>query len=227
MSTAGERPEANPDDNNAENWLPKDPVVLETTAKTSAAADDNQPALFPVSENKLITLYILSFGIYGFYWFYKNWQLQQKTMDKKIYPLLRAIFSIFFTHSLFKRIDRQASHLEKQYRFNAGFLATLFVASVVLDTLIDGINTNTTMLYGTSNSILTLVSLSLFFLSLYPLVKVQGTANRINNDILGFLNHRYTWSNYILIAFGVMLWLMFALGFLAESLGFVAPEQTI
>ena len=52
----------------------------------------NTVEFFPVSEGKLITLYILSFGLYGIYWFYKNWKLQQKKIDKKIIPILRAVF---------------------------------------------------------------------------------------------------------------------------------------
>jgi len=72
--------------------------------------DENETPFFPVSEGKLITLYILSFGLYGIYWFQQNWKRQQPMMDKKIYPVWRAVFSIFFTHSLFKRIDQQAVH---------------------------------------------------------------------------------------------------------------------
>lgn len=57
--------------------------------------DENALEYFPVSEGKLITLYIISFGLYGVYWFYMNWKLQQAKMDKKIFPVMRAIFSIF------------------------------------------------------------------------------------------------------------------------------------
>ncbi len=62
----------------------------QTNNQTMSTLENNEPlqknstAFFPVSEGKLITLYILSFGLYGVYWFYKNWKLQQKSMDKKI-----------------------------------------------------------------------------------------------------------------------------------------------
>jgi len=55
-------------------------------------ADENETPFFTVSEGKFITLYILSFGLYGIYRFYQHWKRQQPLMDKKIYPLLRAIF---------------------------------------------------------------------------------------------------------------------------------------
>jgi hypothetical protein len=180
----------------------------------------NSTEFFPVSEGKLITLYILSFGLYGVFWFYKNWKLQQKTMDKKIYPVWRAIFSIFFTHSLFKRINQSAVHLEKQHKFNANALATLFVAAIIMSNLLDRFTMNSSMQIGMSNTII-ISSLVLFLLSVYPLVKVQATVNRINNDMLGYLNHKYSLWNYLLITLGIILWLLVVLGILADSMGFI------
>ena len=179
---------------------------------------------FPVSEGKLMTLYILSFGLYGIYWFYKNWKLQQPKMDKKIFPLLRAIFSIFFTHSLFNRINKSAEHLEKKHKFNANLLATFFVAAVVVGNLLDRIAASTSVLENLSNNTIIITSLVIFLLSAYPLAAVQATVNRINNDMLGYLNHKYSMWNYLLIAFGVIIWVMLALGLLADSLGLVPHE---
>jgi len=179
---------------------------------------------FPVSEGKLMTLYILSFGLYGIYWFYKNWKLQQPKMDKKIFPLLRAIFSIFFTHSLFNRINKSAEHLEQKHKFNANLLATFFVAAVVIGNLLDRISASTGVLENLSNNTIIISSLVIFLLSAYPLAAVQATVNRINNDMLGYLNHKYSMWNYLLIAFGVIIWVMLALGLLADSLGLVPHE---
>ncbi len=179
---------------------------------------------FPVSEGKLMTLYILSFGLYGVYWFYKNWKLQQPKMDKKIFPLLRAIFSIFFTHSLFNRINKSAEHLEQKHTFNANLLATFFVAAVVVGNLLDRIAASTSVLENLSNSTIIITSLVIFLLSAYPLAAVQATVNRINNDMLGYLNHKYSMWNYLLIVLGVIFWVMLALGLLADSLGLVPHE---
>jgi len=189
------------------------------------ANDQNTLEYFPVSEGKLITLYIMSFGLYGVYWFYMNWKLQQAKMDKKIFPLMRAIFSIFFTHSLFKRIDRSAEHLEKKHRFNANLMATLFVAAVVIGNLLDRVSVNTGILETLSDNTVIISSLVIFLLSTYPLTAVQATVNRINNDILGYLNHKYTVWNYLLIAAGSILWLMLLLGLLADSMGLVPAIQ--
>ena len=117
------------------------PVVEDSTF-----SGEDQTSYFPVSEGKFLTLYVLSFGLYGVFWFYKNWKLQEPLMDKKIYPVWRAIFSIFFTHALFRRIDQSAAHLDKQHRFNANALATFFVAAIVVSNILENITNNSGVL---------------------------------------------------------------------------------
>ena len=185
---------------------------------------ENQPEFFPVSEGKLITLYILSFGLYGVYWFYKNWKLQQPKMDKKIFPVMRAIFSIFFTHSLFNRINKSAVNLEKKQKFNANLLATFFVVAVIAGNFLDRVSMNISILESLSSTSVIIISLVIFLLSVYPLAVVQATVNRINNDMLGYLNHKYSLWNYLLIALGTISWLMIALGLLAQSMGLASVE---
>jgi len=182
---------------------------------------ENTPQYFPVSEGKLITLYILSFGLYGVYWFYKNWTLLQPRLDKKIFPVMRAIFSIFFTHSLFKLISQSAENLDRKHKFNANLMATVFVAAVVISNILDRVPVNSGMPDMLSDNTMIIISLIIFLLSTYPLAAVQATVNRLNNDILGYLNHRYSAWNYLLIITGGLLWLMLLLGLLADSMGLV------
>lgn len=185
------------------------------------APSQNDTAFFTVSEGKLITLYILSFGLYGIYWFYRNWALQQSEINKKIYPVWRAIFSIFFTHALFRRIHRHAEKLEKKHKFNANLLATLFVAAVITSNVLDRLIMNSALLENIPDSLIAISSLLVFFISVYPLVKVQATVNRINNDILGYLNYKYSPSNYALIIIGTVAWAMLLMSLLMESMGLV------
>ena len=205
--------------------LPETDVEIKTVKTESDNSRYRKSTVFfPVSEGKLITLYILSFGLYGVYWFYKNWSLQQGAMEKKIYPMWRAIFYIFFTHSLFNRIHQNATHLRNEHKFNASLLATIFVAAIVVSNILDRLSINTGLMENTSNTVTSIISFALFFLSTYPLVKVQATVNRINNDILGYLNHKYSLWNYVLIVLGSVAWLLMAMGFLAESMGLVVVE---
>lgn len=200
---------------------PENPTI--PVVEDSEFKDEEKTSYFPVSEGKFLTLYVLSFGLYGVFWFYKNWKLQEPLMDKKIYPVWRAIFSIFFTHALFRRIDQSAAHLDKQHRFNANALATFFVAAIVISNILENLSSNSGVLLSMSSNSIIIVSLSLFLASAYPMVKVQATVNRINNDMLGYLNHKYSLWNYVLITLGTLLWILIALGLLTESMGLVAP----
>ena len=190
----------------------------------SAAVTTNEPEFFPVSEGKLITLYLLSFGLYGIYWFYQNWKIQQPKMDKKIMPLMRAIFSIFFTHSLFRIIDKSAKHLDKKHKFNANVLATFFVAAIIVSNVIDRLSLNSSTFINMSSNTIIIASIIIFFLSVYPMVKVQATVNRINGDLLGYLNHKYSIWNYLLMALGASMWALMAMGLLAGSVGLVIEQ---
>ncbi len=185
----------------------------------NSAKLNNQIEFFPISEGKLITLYILSFGLYGIYWFYKNWKLQQPRMDKKIYPVLRAIFSIFFTHALFRRIHNRAKNMEKKHQFKPNLLATFFVAAVIFGNLLDPITVNTSVMDILTDNTIVIVSLIIFIASVYPMIVVQATVNRINNDMLGYLNHKYSLWNYLLIVVGVLIWIVLILGLLMQSMG--------
>lgn len=211
-----------PEDTNPTDITRDDDQELSPASESLESANESSDiSFFPVSEGKLITMYIVSFGMYSIYWFYKNWKLQQHSMEKKISPVWRSIFLIFFTHALFRRIDQKALHLDKKHRFNANTLATLFVAAIMISNVLDQLTQLTVaadMFEAAALNGIMVISLMLFFLSVYPLVKVQATVNRINNDMLGYLNHKYSIWNYLLIATGGILWLLFALAMLNEAI---------
>jgi len=84
---------------------------------------------------------------------------------------------------------------------------------------------NTALLDSISDSTIVILSLVLFLSSTYPLIKVQATVNRINNDMLGYLNYKYSVVNYALMAVGTVLWLLIAFGLLLDSAGFVTGNN--
>lgn len=214
-------PESRPD---IENDLAQAVAQAPNQQKDTMDDTTSGTTFFAVSENKLFTLYIMSFGLYGIYWFYRNWKLQQPVMDKKIYPLWRAIFSIFFTHALFRRINRRASRVEGNHRFSANTLATFYVVAILASHMVDRIYINTQIPANIVNAGIITLSLVLFILSVFPLVKVQASVNRINHDLLGYLNYRYSLFNYLLISAGALIWLMIALGLLFEIMGIAMPQ---
>jgi len=83
-----------------------------SVARTPAApAGMAAPALFPVSERKLLVMSLLTFSLYQFYWFYRHWQIEKQREHPRIMPVGRSLLVYFFCYPLFKRIAaRGAAH---------------------------------------------------------------------------------------------------------------------
>ncbi|KKM92204.1 hypothetical protein LCGC14_1220780 [marine sediment metagenome] len=173
-------------------------------------------AYFSVSNNKLRNLYLLTFGLYAIYWFYKNWQLQQPYMKKKIMPKMRGIFNIFFTHSLAKRI--KASLTRQNQRENGSLLwfASLFVLFLILGNL-----ASTLADRGLVPPYFKLIWIMLFYISSFPLVELQDKINLLKNDPFGQLNSHYSWINISIMVVGGILWLFGIVG----SLAIISPPE--
>ena len=64
---------------------------------------------YVVSIPKFCVLYVATFGVYGLYWFYMHWQRYRRGhgQHESIWPVPRALFSIFFTHALVARMPPQ------------------------------------------------------------------------------------------------------------------------
>src|ERR1041384_5054800 len=88
------------------------------------AYDSRHAQLFQVSPTTLVALYLVTFGIYGVYWFYKHWAIQKRARGLNVSPLGRGIFAIFFVHRLFKTIDQLARATGVSTQWNPSSQAT-------------------------------------------------------------------------------------------------------
>lgn len=50
-------------------------------------------------------LSFFTFGLYNVYWFYRNWRFFKDLYNWDIYPFWRALFAVFFTHTLLEQIN--------------------------------------------------------------------------------------------------------------------------
>ncbi|GAB4029362.1 hypothetical protein [Spirosoma gilvum] len=81
-------------------------------------------------------LSFFSFGIYTIYWFYKNWAFFRDVYEWDIYPFWRAIFSIFFVHSLLEHINDLA--VEKGHPgISSNGYASGFVVLAIVQRFVD------------------------------------------------------------------------------------------
>jgi hypothetical protein len=128
---------------------------------TPAAPRRARHQYFSVSKPKLVVLSLVTFGLYEIYWFYKNWKLVKIRTGRNIRPFWRAVFSVFFCHSLFKFIQDSAISHDCQSSISPGLLTCVYIALTASWRLPDP--------FG-------FVSLLTFL----PLLPVQGAINEIN-----------------------------------------------
>lgn len=134
-----------------------------------------------------------------------------------MWPVMRAWFSIFFTHSLFGKFESEARMVGTQNVGSLSGIATLTVIFSFGDNVLGklsgkGIGSPVT-------DILQLVLLPFIGLLLW---KAQAVANLASGDEGGSANSKLTGANWFWIVVGVIIWCLIAFG-LADMFGLI-PE---
>ena len=190
-----------------------------------------------VSKNKFFTLFITTFGFYGFYWFYRQWSHWRETTDEEISPKLRALFYVFYTHSLFykigadveKTVNDKASikkitfkeigfakddpkevfaYIKDNMDMKLLWAANIYVAITIINFFVDA-----PLMIGIAH----LTTSLLYVSSLAFLIwQAQTQANVASLDTLGQKNNRFTFANYMWIGLGVSIWLLIIVNVLAH-----------
>ncbi|RSZ57447.1 hypothetical protein HF313_11980 [Massilia atriviolacea] len=177
-------------------------------SKTPVAAGSDD-SFYVVSQRKFTLMFILTFTLYLYYWFYKNWanykkQCQlQNAADSDIWPVPRAIFAIFFIHSLFRNVDQHAEAKQRPLGWNVGAHATWLVVMLVITNLANGVITT---IFG--QVLGSLVTIGLLAGICYSLRSAQAYINKSCGDPEGARNNRLTTANYVWMAAGIILWLL-------------------
>jgi len=192
----------------------------EHNAVVNIEADRNETKFFIVSSKKLGCLYVLTFGLYAVYWFYKNWKYQQKNIGRKISPPWRSIFYYFFTHSLFRKISnsvelKNLKYSSDKYRFNSGILATTFVSLMLLSNI--SLNLSDKAAFAEYYNVLTFLGMGLMVLSALPLQGAQDAVNYLSEDPLGTGNASYNWLNIVCMILGGVAWLALIFGLVVNT----------
>lgn len=177
------------------------------------------PSFYVVSPRKFVLLYLLTVGMYTVYWFYQNWTLFKRQHDLKIWPVPRAIFAIFFTHSLFAEIDRAAGSRSVRYAWNAAGTATTYVVLSIVNSLISQLANR-----DIGSPMTNLAALLMVPAVMFPLLAAQKAANSAAGDPDGDSNSALTAANIIWMVVGVLLWLLVLLGLYVTIVGDAAPQ---
>lgn len=176
-------------------------------AAVSDAADTTGLPFYVVSRRKFLWLSIGTLGIYLVYWFYRHWKAQNTQPNRDYWPIPRAIFSIFFTHALFREIRDVLDRRGDTFVFDPRSMATLVVGCTILANITD-------RLAGRSvgSPFTDVASLALLVPLIWGVHRAQVAANRACGDPEGSANADLTAANIVWLAIGAAWWLLIIFG---------------
>lgn len=108
-----------------------DNIYQPPQSEVDISQESHQP-FYVVSKQKFWILFAATFGIYSLYWFYQHWRQYKRFTGTSIWPVPRAIFSVFFAHSLFRSIRNMADEQGYSPPISPGLLATIYVVFSLL-----------------------------------------------------------------------------------------------
>lgn len=192
--------------------LISDPVLM-TENLSIDETGSVAPIFYIVSRKKMAILYIATAGLYGIYWFYKNWSNYKRRMSDKIedvgriWPVLRGVFSIFFTHALFREIKAYGYEKSAVAEWNNSTQASRLVLTMITSNVLDRMSYRS---YWEPYS--DIASLLIPAVLLPQFLNVQDMINISCGDPDGYSNSRFTRANYAWIALGAVIWILALLG---------------
>lgn len=183
---------------------------------TNTDADSVEPAFYVVSTAKFLTLFFFTFSLYGLYWHFKNWKQYKIAYDDHTpMPIMRSIFSIFFTHALFAAIDTRLRMKEKAFSWKPNLWATIAVIALLASRIIDRLTAS-----GSLTTAIEFVPIPLMVIYGFALLQAQYAINISCNDPEGKSNSNFTLANCVWIFLGSIFLALIAIGLLlpADSL---------
>ncbi len=160
------------------------------------------PDYYVVSPKKFVVLFTVTVGVYSVYWFYRNWLHYKKRSGEKIWPVMRAIFSIFYVHSLFEIIDTRLKKMNSYFIWSHRSAATSYVLFTIIQSVCDHLSSK-----NIGYPITDIVSIAILPVIGYSLYIGQKAINEACKDPNGESNSRYTAANIFWIVMGCILWL--------------------
>jgi len=158
-----------------------------------------EPLFYIVAKTKFWLVMVGTLGMYSVYWFYRNWR-QLNRRDKCYWPIPRAIFAVFFTHSLFGQIEATRVARRVDFRWRPGLMATVYVVCALSDQV-----SSRLAKMGLISDTAAMAPLVLLLPMAWSLATAQAAINAVENDPDGRTNARITLAN---IAWIVAVWLL-------------------
>jgi hypothetical protein len=188
-------------------YSPPKADLSEDAANKLLADSQNNHEFYVVSSRKFLALFIATFGMYQIYWFYKNWTYYKQHHGDDMWPVVRAIFPIFFAHSLCNAIDASLKISGIKHKWSPSGVATIYVVLKLISTISDAIskkNANVTFVDYLIVALVPLIALQLH--------DAQVAINNACRQADGASNGKFTAANIAWIVLGVIFWCLVLIG---------------
>jgi hypothetical protein len=168
-------------------------------------------AFYVVSPSKFLLLFMLTLGVYSYYWFYENWRRYRAHSGEYVSPFWRTVLNLFFTHRLFRSIDAQPAKAKSEVRWNAESMATLYVVLSIVGYMLGRLSS------ALQAEWLDMLAMACGLGTAYPLYVAQRVAHVAVGDAEGSTNGTFTAVNYVFMLLGGSFWLLIFLGMTIED----------
>ena len=162
--------------------------------------DESKPEYEIVGLYKFFLLSILSLGLYQLWWTYKAWKFFKEKESLDVSPVARAIFAIFFFHSLFEKIKTYAN----VYGYGASYTSGLLVAAIFILNILSRLPDPFWML--------SVASVFCFI----PPVSALNYAVQNSKEYAVVINNGLNYRQLALVIVGAIFWILIIIGLMAE-----------
>ena len=166
-------------------------------------------AFYVVSERKFLVLFFATVGMYTFYWHWRHWKLHKIDKKLQIWPMPRAVFQMFFAHSLNREIDYLLERRQQGFNWSPNALATVFVVFTIISNVAERLSWR-----GIGSPHSDIVSLLTLLPVGYCMFRSQRAANFACGDPEANANRHFTAANYLWLTLGTLFWALILLGFM-------------
>lgn len=165
-----------------------------------------------ISLNRFIFLSIISYGTYGLWWIYKAWSFFKQKEKLDIWPAARAILSLFFLESLFRKILSFSKEKGYSKNYSPILLFVGFFAVNILGSLVE-LSKN---YLGNSYNLFSLISL-FYFIFLIPPFEALNYAKQNSSDFITTEQNSFSGRQIVLIVVGIIFWGLVLFGMAIEN----------
>lgn len=192
--------------------------------------NDQEQQFYVVSKLKFTLLFVMTFGLYEYYWLAVNWYRHRKATGISVWPIARAVFPIFFTHTLITAIDERLNKKNTKYSWNPSLWALLYVLTGIAYGIWDRLNE---FYLGSSEAniksyvtLTTITECTFMLIDFYILLQVQKAINIGHADPTGSSNRKLTVINFFWLLLGFLVLVVSTLYF-AEAFGFIDLDELV